>query len=69
MDIKLPTIFIKKKGVKHMKRFDLYLPDDLYERIKILSKKYNLSTTKMMIKLLEVGYLRFLNTGNKINLD
>lgn len=52
-----------------MKRFDLYLPDDLYERIKILSKKYNLSTTKMMIKLLEVGYLRFLNTGNKINLD
>ena len=52
-----------------MKRFDLYLPDDLFERIRIMSKKYNLSITKMMIQLLEIGYLRFLNTGNKINLD
>lgn len=52
-----------------MKRFDLYLPDDLYERIKILSKKYHMSNTKMMIKLLEIGYLKFLNIGNKINLD
>lgn len=48
-----------------MKRFDLYLPEDLYERIKILAKKYGLSSTKMMIELLEIGYLRFLGFGGK----
>ncbi len=46
-----------------MKRFDLYLPIDLYERIKITAKKYGLSVTKMMVKLLEIGYIRFLEWG------
>ena len=44
-----------------MKRFDLYLPEELYEVIKVLSKKYGLSVTKMMIKLLEIGYIKFLS--------
>ena len=46
-----------------MKRFDLYLPTDLYERIKITTKKYGLSVTKMIVKLLEIGYIRFLEWG------
>ena len=33
-----------------MKRFNFYMPDDLYERIFIMAKKYNLSRTKMTIK-------------------
>ena len=45
------------------------MPNDLYEDISILAKKYNLSNTKMIVKLLEIGYLKFLNTGNKIDLD
>ena len=49
-----------------MKRFNFYMPNDLYERISIMAKKYGLSRTKMVIKLLEVGYIRFLDIGNKI---
>ena len=49
-----------------MKRFDLYLPFDLFERISIMAKKYGISRTKMMIKLLEIGYLKFLDIGGKI---
>ena len=58
-----------KKGWSNIKRFDLYMPNDLYKHISILAKKYNLSNTKMIVKLLEIGYLKFLNTGNKIDLD
>lgn len=50
-----------------MKRFNFYMPDDLYERISIMAKKYNLSRTKMAIKLLEIGYIRFLDIGNKVS--
>lgn len=46
-----------------MKRFDLYMPNYLYERIKITAKKYGLSNTKMIVKLLEIGYIRFLEFG------
>ena len=42
------------------------MPNDLYERISIMAKKYGLSRTKMVIKLLEIGYIRFLDIGNKI---
>ena len=49
-----------------MKRFNFYMPNDLYERISIMAKKYGLRRTKMVIKLLEIGYIRFLDIGNKI---
>jgi len=41
------------------KRFDLYLPIELYEKIVLLVKYYNISKTKMIIKLIELGYLEF----------
>lgn len=44
-----------------MKRFNFWMPTDLYERIKITAKKYGLSMTKMTIKLLEIGYIKFLS--------
>ena len=40
-----------------MRRFNLNIPIDLYERIKVTAKKYGLSVTKMIIKLLEIGYI------------
>ncbi len=48
-----------------MKRFNFYLPIDLYERIKIMAKKYGLSVTKMTVKLLEIGYMKFLQFSQK----
>lgn len=47
-----------------MRRFNFYLPIELYERIALLAKHYSLSTTKMMIKLLEIGYIDFLDNQN-----
>ncbi len=41
------------------KRFDLYIPMELYERIELMSKNYRLSITQMIIRLLEFGYLDF----------
>ena len=41
------------------KRFDLYLPIQLYEKIILLSKHYSVSKTAIIIKLLELGYLEF----------
>lgn len=41
------------------KRCDLYIPMELYERINLLAKNYHLSITKMMIRLLELGYIEF----------
>lgn len=41
------------------KRFDLYLPIQLYKRINLIANHYNISKTKMIIKLLELGYLEF----------
>ena len=44
-----------------MRRFNFYLPEELFERIKLLSKFYNISTTKIMVELLEIGYVEMLN--------
>lgn len=41
------------------RRFDLYMPMELYERIELLAKNYNLKITQMIIKLLEFGYIDF----------
>ena len=42
------------KEMMYMRRFNFYLPEELFERIKLLSKFYNLSITKIMVKLLEI---------------
>lgn len=49
-----------------MRRFNLYLPEELFERIKLLAKFYNISVTKLMVELLEIGYIDMIDT-KKIN--
>lgn len=53
------------KEMMYMRRFNLYLPEELFERIKLLSKFYNISITKLMVELLEIGYIDMLDTKNK----
>ena len=48
-----------------MKIFKLYLPIDLFNRIKLMSKYYGISISKMMTELLERGYLEILKTNTK----
>ena len=52
-----------------MRIFKLYLPIDLFNRIKLMSKFYGVSISKMMTQLLEMGYLKMLesNTRRVIN--
>lgn len=50
-----------------MRRFDFWLPIDLFNRIKLMAKFYNLDISKMMIKLLEIGYLKMLEQGGRDN--
>ena len=35
---------------------------DLFEKVKLLAKTYNISINKMMIRLLEIGYLEFIKS-------
>lgn len=48
-----------------MRIFKLYLPIDLFNRIKLMSKYYEISISKMMTQLLEMGYLKMLETNTK----
>ncbi|MBO5183975.1 MAG: hypothetical protein J6B64_06270 [Bacilli bacterium] len=48
-----------------MHRFNFYLPIELYDRIKLMAKFYGISTTKMMIQLLEIGYIKMLDSKEK----
>ena len=50
------------KEMMRMRRFNLYLPEELFERIKLLAKFYNISTTKLMAELLEIGYIDMIDT-------
>lgn len=45
-----------------MRKFNFYLPEELFERIKLLANYYNISITKLMIELLEIGYIDMLDT-------
>ena len=47
-----------------MRIFKLYLPFELFDRIKLMAKFYNLSISKMMIQLLEMGYIKMLQNHN-----
>lgn len=46
-----------------MRRFNLKLPIDLFNRIKLMAQFYGITITKMMIQLLEMGYLDMLKGG------
>lgn len=50
------------KEMMYMRRFNFYLPEELFERIKLLANYYDISITKIMIELLEVGYIDMLDT-------
>lgn len=45
-----------------MRRFNLHLLEELFERIKLLAKFYNISITKLMVEPLEIGYIDILDT-------
>lgn len=53
------------KEMMYMRRFNLCLPVELFERIKLLSKFYNISITKLMVELLEIGYIDMIDTRKK----
>ncbi|MBO5184065.1 MAG: hypothetical protein J6B64_06730, partial [Bacilli bacterium] len=48
-----------RKGVK-MKRFCIRLRIELYDRVKLLAKHYNMSINKMVIRLIEIGYMKMI---------
>ena len=48
-----------------MRIFKLYLPIDLFNRIKLISKYYRITISKMMTELLEIGYLKMLESNTK----
>ena len=47
-----------------MRIFKLYLPIELFDRIKLMANFYNLSISKMMKELLEMGYIEMLRNYN-----
>ena len=50
-----------------MRRFDFWLPIDLFNRINLMAKHYKVYTSKMMIQLLEMGYLEMIKQGGYDN--
>ena len=47
-----------------MKKFNVYLPFELFERVKLMAEIYNISITKTMIELIEIGYIKMLEKNN-----
>lgn len=43
-----------------MKIYNFYLPDELFDRVKLYAKRYGQTIAKMMIYLIEVGYLEMI---------
>ena len=50
-----------------MRRFDFWLPIDLFNRIRLMANYYKVHTSKMMIQLLEMGYLDMIKQGGYDN--
>lgn len=49
-----------------MKKFRIYLPFELFDRIKLMARFYKKSISKMMVELLEIGYIKMLDKGDDI---
>lgn len=47
-----------------MRIIKLYLPFELFDRIKLMARFYDLSISKMMKELLEIGYIEMLKNHN-----
>lgn len=50
-----------------MKIFKLYLPLELFNRIKLMADYYRVSISKTMTQLLEIGYLEMIKEGGYNN--
>lgn len=48
-----------------MRIFKLYLPIELFDRIKLMADFYQISISKMMTQLMEMGYLEILKINTK----
>lgn len=50
------------------RRLNINLPNDLFARVKLLAKYYHVPMSKVMIQLLEIGYIKTLedNVGNNL---
>jgi len=48
-----------------MRIFKLYLPIELFDRIKLMADFYQISISKMMTQLMEMGYLEMLKINTK----
>jgi predicted DNA-binding protein len=53
-------VFIQNERVIKIKRFCIRLRTELYDRVKLLARHYNMSANKMFIKLIEIGYLKMI---------
>ena len=49
-----------------MRIFKLYLPIELFNRIELMASYYQISISKMMTQLLEMGYLDMLKDNVEI---
>ena len=52
------------KEMMYMRRFDFNLREELFNRIKLMADFYNIPVSKMMIQLLEIGYIEMLKMSN-----
>lgn len=48
-----------------MRIFKLYLPIELFDRIKLMADFYQISISKIMAQLMEMGYLEMLKINTK----
>ena len=53
------------KEMMCIRRFNLYLPEELFERIKLIANFYNISITKLMVEPLEIGYIDMIDKIKK----
>ena len=56
-----------QKEMMYMRRFDFNLREELFNRIKLMADFYNIPVSKMMIQLLEIGYIDMLDTRKTNN--
>lgn len=56
---------ILQKEMMYIRRFDFNLKEELFNRIKLMADFYNIPVSKMMVQLLEIGYIEMLKMSNQ----
>lgn len=49
----------------YMRRFDFNLREELFNRIELMANFYKIPISKIMIQLLEIGYIEMLKMSNQ----